>query len=127
MLGRIGIDFQMLDSGCCGMAGSFGFEKGEKYDVSRQSASADCSPQAETSESTLVVADGFSCRDQIQQLAGRDAVHIAQVAQRALRESGRTGPEKTQVKPRPTRAGKVVMAAGAGAAIALAGLVVTRR
>ena len=128
LLDRLGLDYSILETGCCGMAGSFGYHAGERYDVSVAVAEHGLLPAlAETPESTLVVADGFSCRGQIQQLAGRDAVHIAQVAQRALRESGRTGPEKTQVKPRPTRAGKVVMAAGAGAAIALAGLVVTRR
>ena len=50
-----------------------------------------------TPHSTLLVADGFSCRTQIEQLDGRRPLHVAQLVQRALRESGRTGPEKTDL------------------------------
>jgi Fe-S oxidoreductase len=128
LLERLGLDYSILETGCCGMAGSFGYHAGERYDVSVAVAEHRLLPAlAATPESTLIVADGFSCRGQIQQLAGRDALHISQVAQRALRESGRTGPEKTLAKPRHARAGKIAMVAGVGAAVALAGVVLNRR
>jgi Fe-S oxidoreductase/FAD/FMN-containing dehydrogenase len=97
LLDRLGVDYEILGTGCCGMAGSFGYHAGEQYDVSVAVAEHSLLPKLEqTPRSTVVVADGFSCRAQIDQLAGRKAVHIAQLVQRALRESGRTGPEKTE-------------------------------
>jgi hypothetical protein len=71
----------------------------------------------QTPRSVLVVADGFSCRGQIEQLEGRKPLHIAQVVPRALRESGRTGPEKTEPRARRRRPRTAL----AGAAIAVAG------
>ncbi|HET8605793.1 MAG TPA: heterodisulfide reductase-related iron-sulfur binding cluster, partial [Gaiellaceae bacterium] len=124
---RLGLDYEILDTGCCGMAGSFGYHAGEHYDVSVAVAEHSLLPKlAGTPESTLVVADGFSCRGQIDQLAGRDALHVAQLVQRALRESGRTGPEKTEAPP-SGRLGKVAALTGAGAAFALAGALAARR
>jgi FAD/FMN-containing dehydrogenase/Fe-S oxidoreductase len=118
LLDRLGIDYEILDTGCCGMAGSFGYHAGEHYDVSVAVAEHSLMPKLrETPESTIVVADGFSCRGQIEQLDGRDAVHIAQLLQRALRESGRTGPEKTEA-PQPRSRGRAL--AGGAAALALA-------
>jgi Fe-S oxidoreductase len=97
LLDRLGVDYEILGTGCCGMAGSFGYHAGEQYDVSVAVAEHSLLPKLEqTPRSTVVVADGFSCRAQIDQLAGRKAVHIAQLVQRALRESGRTGPEKME-------------------------------
>jgi Fe-S oxidoreductase len=97
LLDRLGVDYEVLDTGCCGMAGSFGYHAGEHYDVSVAVAEHGLLPAlAATPASTLVVADGFSCRGQIEQLGGRESLHLAQVVQRALRESGRTGPEATR-------------------------------
>ncbi|MBP6569561.1 MAG: (Fe-S)-binding protein, partial [Saprospiraceae bacterium] len=63
------------DSGCCGMAGSFGYET-EHYDVSKKiSELVLVSEINKTDKNTLVVANGFSCRHQIQDFAGRKAVH----------------------------------------------------
>lgn len=96
LLDRLGVDYEILDTGCCGMAGSFGYHAGEQYDVSVAVARHSLLPKLEQLPPTaVVVADGFSCRAQIEQLDGRRAVHTAQLVQRALRESGRTGPEKT--------------------------------
>ena len=65
---KIGLDYKMLDSGCCGMAGSFGFES-DKYDLSVKVGERVLLPAVQEAEpSTLVVADGFSCREQIAQL-----------------------------------------------------------
>lgn len=86
LLHRLGFDFEILDSGCCGMAGSFGFEK-DKYEVSVKAGERVLLPavrQAETD--TLVIADGFSCREQIAQLTDRQALHLAEVIQLALKE-----------------------------------------
>ena len=79
----------MLDSGCCGMAGSFGFEAGH-YDVSVAVGERVLLPAVrQAADDTLIIADGFSCREQIAGLTGRGALHLAQVIQMALHE----GPE----------------------------------
>jgi Fe-S oxidoreductase len=123
LLDRLGLDYEILDTGCCGMAGSFGYHAGEHYDVSVAVAEHSLLPKLrETSGDVLVVADGFSCRGQIEQLDGRKPLHVAQVVQRALRESGRTGPEKTDAPPRRRRARRALvgaaLAAGVGAVLA---------
>ncbi len=66
---------QEPDSGCCGMAGSFGYES-EHYDVSKKISELVLIPEInKTGKNTLVVANGFSCRHQIHDFAGRKAVH----------------------------------------------------
>jgi Fe-S oxidoreductase len=88
LLGRLGLDFQLLDSGCCGMAGAFGFER-EHYDVSVRIGERMLLPAVRRApRDTLVITDGFSCREQIAQGTGRRALHLAEVLQMALRESG---------------------------------------
>ncbi|WP_420473750.1 FAD-binding and (Fe-S)-binding domain-containing protein [Noviherbaspirillum sp. ST9] len=87
---KLGLDYDLLDSGCCGMAGSFGFEAG-KYDVSMRCAERVLLPAVRNAaEDILVIADGFSCREQIVQTTGRDPMHLAQVLQLALKTSGTT-------------------------------------
>lgn len=121
LLDRLGLDYEILDTGCCGMAGSFGYHAGEHYDVSVAVAEHSLLPKLrETPESTLVIADGFSCRGQIEQLDGREALHVAQVVQRALRESGRTGPEAGEPE-QPSRRRRAITA-GAVLALAAAGV-----
>jgi FAD/FMN-containing dehydrogenase/Fe-S oxidoreductase len=79
VLGKLGLDYELPDSGCCGMAGSFGFEK-EKYAVSMAAGERVLLPAVRAaSEETLIIADGFSCREQIAQATGRRALHIAEV------------------------------------------------
>jgi Fe-S oxidoreductase len=79
VLKKLGLDYTLLDSGCCGMAGSFGFER-SKYDVSIRCAERVLLPAIrETDTDTLVLANGFSCREQIRQTVGRPALHIAEV------------------------------------------------
>jgi hypothetical protein len=85
LLERLGMEVQVLDSGCCGMAGSFGFERGEKYGVSVKCAERVLLPEVRGApDDTFIVADGFSCREQIEQLSHRRALHIAEVARIAL-------------------------------------------
>ncbi|HQU41897.1 MAG TPA: hypothetical protein PK867_03760 [Pirellulales bacterium] len=88
----MGLDYgQILDSGCCGMAGSFGFEEGN-YDISMKIGSQQLFPAvAATERDTLIIADGFSCRHQIAEGTNRQAMHLAQVRKMAL-DSGPRGP-----------------------------------
>ena len=68
-----------LSRGCCGLAGNFGFEKGH-YDVSVACAEEQLLPSVrEAAEGTQILADGFSCRTQLDQLAGRTGRHLAEV------------------------------------------------
>jgi FAD/FMN-containing dehydrogenase/Fe-S oxidoreductase len=89
LLRKMGLDYELLDSGCCGMAGSFGFEAGH-YDVSVAVGERRLLPAVrEASPETLIIADGFSCREQIAGLTNRGALHVAQVIQMAMREGPR--------------------------------------
>ena len=85
---KAGLDAEVLDSGCCGMAGYFGYEKGEHYDVSIKAGERVLLPAVrKAAETTLIIADGFSCREQIEQETDRKAMHLAQVLQMGLHES----------------------------------------
>jgi Fe-S oxidoreductase len=85
VLQRAGVDCTVLDSGCCGMAGAFGFESGEHYDVSIKAGERVLLPQVRKApHEELIVADGFSCREQIEQRTGRRGLHLAEVLQTAL-------------------------------------------
>ena len=79
-----GFEVEEVDSGCCGMAGSFGFER-EHYDISIALGNRRLAPavKAATRE-TEIVAPGISCRQQIQHLAGRRAKHPAEVLHESL-------------------------------------------
>jgi FAD/FMN-containing dehydrogenase/Fe-S oxidoreductase len=79
VLDRLGLDHQILDSGCCGMAGSFGFER-QHYDVSVAVGELVLLPAVRgAAADTILIADGFSCREQIAQSGGRTAMHLADV------------------------------------------------
>ena len=89
LLERLGLDFEVLDSGCCGMAGAFGFEKNH-YDVSVACGERMLLPEVRrAAKDTLIIADGFSCREQIRQLTDRRALHTAQALQMAINEGPR--------------------------------------
>jgi Fe-S oxidoreductase len=84
VLKAAGLDVELLDSGCCGMAGGFGFVK-ETYPVSRACGERVLLPRIRAADaSTLVVADGFSCKTQIAQGSERRALHLAEVLEMAL-------------------------------------------
>jgi Fe-S oxidoreductase len=84
LLRKMGSDLKSLDAGCCGMAGPFGFAK-EKYAVSQAIGERVLLPAVRQADAdTLIVSDGFSCREQILQATGREAVHLAEALQRAL-------------------------------------------
>jgi Fe-S oxidoreductase/FAD/FMN-containing dehydrogenase len=84
LLRKMGADLQSIDSGCCGMAGPFGYEK-EKYNVSQAVGERVLLPAVRNApESALIVSDGFSCREQILQSTGRRAIHLAEALQLGL-------------------------------------------
>ena len=86
LLRKMGADLKTLDAGCCGMAGPFGFEQ-KKYAVSQAIGERVLLPAVRQADpDTLIVSDGFSCREQILQATGRKAVHLAEVLQRALHQ-----------------------------------------
>jgi Fe-S oxidoreductase len=79
LLRQAGATVEPIQAGCCGMAGPFGFEAG-KFEVSKIIAGQGLLPAVEAADSTtLIVADGFSCREQIAQLSDRRAMHFAEV------------------------------------------------
>lgn len=88
--------------GCCGLAGNFGVERGH-YDVSVAVAEIALLPAVRaTGEGDIVLADGFSCRTQLDQLADRDGVHLAQLLAAHLPRPGAAErqPRSTEGDPR---------------------------
>jgi Fe-S oxidoreductase len=84
VLDAAGIDYEVLAAGCCGMAGSFGFEA-DKYDISMQAAERVLLPRVRAAgPDTTVLANGFSCREQIEQGSGRATLHVAELLAREL-------------------------------------------
>ena len=87
VLGKMGLDVDQPDSGCCGMAGAFGFEP-DKYELSMRVGERVLLPAVrEAARDTIIVADGFSCREQIAQGTGREAMHLAEVLHLAMNQS----------------------------------------
>ena len=79
MLKAAGFEVSEVDSGCCGMAGSFGFEK-EHYDLSLTDRQSPPAPAVKAASAEVeIVAPGISCRQQIDHLAGRKAKHPAEL------------------------------------------------
>ncbi|MDW8469358.1 MAG: FAD-linked oxidase C-terminal domain-containing protein [Burkholderiales bacterium] len=84
LLEAAGMEVHAPDTGCCGMAGAFGFRR-ETYGASVRIAERSLLPEVRrTSPATLIVADGFSCREQIEALTGRPTLHLAEALARAL-------------------------------------------
>jgi Fe-S oxidoreductase len=84
LLASIGVDNHTLDAGCCGLAGNFGFEPGHDA-ISRACGERVLLPAVRAADpDTLVLADGFSCRTQIAQETGREAIHLAELLRMAL-------------------------------------------
>ncbi len=84
LLRKMGLKMNEPEVGCCGMAGSFGFEA-EHYDVSMKIADMNLLPAVrDASLETLVIADGFSCREQVRESTGRIPLHFAEVIQMAF-------------------------------------------
>jgi len=78
------LEVQTIDSSCCGMAGSFGYEA-EHYEASMKMGRLSLFPAVDqANEDDLIVADGTSCRSQISHGTGRNAVHVVRVLQQSL-------------------------------------------
>jgi len=78
-------DYHEIESGCCGMAGAFGYEAGDHYDVSIACGERALLPAVRNAEpDALIVSDGFSCREQIQQETDRRAMHLSQLLRMGL-------------------------------------------
>jgi FAD/FMN-containing dehydrogenase/Fe-S oxidoreductase len=124
VLRKLGVDYEMPESGCCGMAGAFGFED-RHYDVSMKCGERVLLPKVrEASKNTLIVADGFSCREQIKSATERRGMHLAQVIKMALDETpaGTSLPEKNFVRPDHAYDAKAILTTAAfvvGGSIAL--------
>lgn len=87
LLEKMGVELEVPDSGCCGMAGAFGFEK-DHYEVSVACGERVLLPEVRKAASnTLIIADGFSCREQISQLTDRRALHFAEIVKLAMEAS----------------------------------------
>ena len=104
LLKKMGLEADVLDSGCCGMAGAFGFEK-EHYDVSIACGERVLLPAVrKATNDTLLISDGFSCREQVRQTTDRMPMHLSEVIQMALRrDTTREFPERNYVTPEPKR------------------------
>lgn len=84
LMEKAGLNYDVLESGCCGMAGAFGYEK-DKYDVSIACGERVLLPAVRKAGlSTIVIADGFSCKEQIAQTTNRQALHLAEVLKMGL-------------------------------------------
>jgi hypothetical protein len=120
VLDKLGLDFEVLDSGCCGMAGSFGFER-EHYDVSVAVGELVLLPAVRAAaKDTLIIANGFSCRKQIEQCTDRKALHLAEVIRMAMTD-GPDGPQGEYPERHPLGTGCVSVArrpSAAGTALA---------
>jgi len=83
LLRQAGAEVEMIETTCCGMAGPFGFEE-NKIEVSKAIANLGLLPAVNAAgPMTLIVADGFSCREQISQLSEREAMHFAEILDRS--------------------------------------------
>ncbi|MFN2614937.1 MAG: FAD-binding and (Fe-S)-binding domain-containing protein [Actinomycetota bacterium] len=132
VLERMGLDVKLVKGGCCGLAGSWGFEP-DHYDLSMKIGDVALLPAVRDADATtFVVADGFSCKTQIEDARiGRRALHVAQVMQLA-RGHGAQGPRNKPPEdaapkpPPPSTTRKLRRAACAAAAVALGSLVLVR-
>jgi Fe-S oxidoreductase len=120
LLRRLGIDFQTPAPGCCGMAGSFGFES-DKYDISIAIGELELLPAVRRAPPDwLIIADGFSCREQIAQGSPRHALHLAEVLQMALNDekhhtlAARPYPESGHSRQRQAEVSRSMKRAGLG-------------
>jgi FAD/FMN-containing dehydrogenase/Fe-S oxidoreductase len=124
LLHRLGIDFQSPAPGCCGMAGSFGFEH-DKYEISAAIGELELLPAVRKAPADwLIIADGFSCREQIAQGTGRHALHLAEVLQMGLEPSQTAEdpfPESAIVRQREAEIHDSMKHAGASVAAIAAG------
>jgi Fe-S oxidoreductase len=116
LLADAGVGLDVLDSGCCGLAGNFGFEAGH-FDVSMACAERALLPAVRSAPAeTLVLADGFSCRTQIEQAGtGRTPIHLAEVL-----AAGQANRAVTPSRPSRPGAADYARLAGVAGGVAMA-------
>jgi FAD/FMN-containing dehydrogenase/Fe-S oxidoreductase len=125
LLRRLGLEVEPSGAGCCGLAGSFGYEAGEKYEVSVRAGERVLAPKVRAADpDTLIVSDGFSCRSQIEHLTGRRGMHLAEVLHLAghpdrLGAGGTIEERYRRELGRAPRGAPTPVGVGAGAAAAL--------
>jgi Fe-S oxidoreductase len=130
LLRRLGVDFQSPAPGCCGMAGSFGFEP-DKYETSIAIGELELMPAVRRAPPDwLIIANGFSCREQIAQGSSRHALHLAEVLQMAL-HAGATDdsspyPESTRIRDRQADLSNSMRRTGLGVGAIAAGILLLR-
>ncbi|HEV8291641.1 MAG TPA: FAD-linked oxidase C-terminal domain-containing protein, partial [Tepidisphaeraceae bacterium] len=138
LLKKMGVEFDVPATGCCGMAGAFGFEPGDHYDTSIACAQRALIPEVtKVPTDRLIISDGFSCREQIEQMTDRHALHLAQVLQMAIRQglagprSGRPEDVIVQARRREHRIAAIrtatFFAAGLAGALLVAGILAPTR
>lgn len=87
VLKNMGVEYEMPDTGCCGMAGAFGFEK-DHYDISIKCGERVLLPIVRGLEKdAVIITDGFSCREQVLQATGRSPLHLAEILWTALKQN----------------------------------------
>jgi FAD/FMN-containing dehydrogenase/Fe-S oxidoreductase len=126
LMEKMQLDHRVLESGCCGMAGAFGYE-GDKYEVSVACGERALLPEVrKAAVSSIIVADGFSCKEQIAQQTNRQALHLAEVLSLGLHEKEERipamYPETYFVRPREEAQKKSMARAAAIGGLALAAL-----
>lgn len=125
VLRRMGLDFRVLDDGCCGMAGGFGFEH-DHYEVSVRVGERVLLPAVrEAAPETLIVADGFSCREQIVQTTPRRSLHLAELIYQAMR-SGQPHNSSSETEPPPSPLRRVARVVGGAALVGVGGYLLAR-
>jgi FAD/FMN-containing dehydrogenase/Fe-S oxidoreductase len=126
LMDKMQLDHRLLESGCCGMAGAFGYED-DKYRVSVACGERVLLPEVRKAPvSSIIVADGFSCKEQIAQETGRHALHLAEVLKLGLAEENEPSPtmypESYFVQPRKDAQKKSMTRAAIASGLALAAL-----
>jgi len=123
MLKAMAIEPELLDSGCCGLAGTFGYEA-EHYDISMQIGERVLLPRVRSAaRETLIVADGFSCRQQIMHGTPRRPMHLAEVMQMALHPLAKQKKKYVETGHTQDEPGYPVLTALAGFGALVAGIV----
>lgn len=128
VLQKMGIDVQPVSGGCCGLAGSWGFEQG-KYQLSLDCGEQALLPAIRQNSDALVVANGFSCQTQIRDSGTANALHLGQIMAMA-NTSADIGSTSPPARPEPdsrTRATRIAVPVAAASAAALAGAAVARQ
>jgi Fe-S oxidoreductase len=133
---QMDLTHKTLDSGCCGMAGAFGYER-DHYEMSIACGERVLLPEVRrAAPQTIVVAGGFSCREQIQQTTNRRALHPAEVMKMAIDDRGKSRddayperrfmPDAAERRREITTRGYTVLAGAAAAAIAVSAILLLR-